>query len=120
MSFGELLADLDATVFDQLSDDRSALWSREDGQTYILAAMIDGGEKQHSPAGMPSVSAGTMVRLSAAEVAAKLNGSATQLPDRPIAGEQFTILGRRFIVHGDAWLDDASGGRDWLCAVTAA
>lgn len=120
MNFSNLLADLDATAFDQLSDDRAAVWFREDGQTFDLAAMIEGGERPMAVNQLHGFSGDTLVRLSAAEVAAKLAVSPATLPDRPMAGEQITILGRRYIFHGDAWLDAASGGRDWLCPVTPA
>lgn len=138
MSFGELLADLDATVFAHLSDDTAAVWHRAAGPTYTVAAMVEGGEKQAAPGGLPSFSSGTVIRLSAAELIAKvpdLSGLTQEQieqiapeyaeafpppPRHPVAGEQIVVLGKRYIFHGEPWLDDASDSRDWLCPATAA
>ncbi len=138
MSFGDLLADLDATAFAELSDDTAAVWYRMEGVTYTVAAMLEGGERPSNSVGLASFMAGTVVRLSAAEVASKVPDLSELLPaqiaevvpqyasifppplPRPMSGEQITVLGRRYIFHGDPWLDEASGGRDWVCPVTKA
>lgn len=138
MSFNDLLADLDATVFAELADDTAAVWFRMEGVAYTVAAILEGGERGAVAGGMPTMMAGTIVRLSAAEIAAKapdLSGLdpaqiAALIPQfadvwpaplpRPMSGERITINGRHFIFHGDPWLDEEQAGRDWICPVTRA
>lgn len=138
MSFNDFLADLDATVFAELSDDPAAIWFRMEGVAYTVAAILEGGERGTSAGGMPTMMAGVTVRLSAAEIAAKAPDPSglepPQIaalipqfaniwpapPPRPMAGERITINGRHFIFHGDPWLDEEQGSRDWICPVTRA
>lgn len=138
MSFGNLLADLDAAAFRELADDTAAIWYRMEDVFYVLAAMLEGGERGVAVGGMPTIMAGTTVRLSVAEVAAKVPDLSNLQPaqiaalvpqfanvwpaplPRPMSGERITINGRHFIFHGDPWLDEEQGGRDWICPVTRA
>lgn len=138
MSFGDLLADLDASAFADLADDTAAIWYRMEGVFYVVAAMLEGGERGAAVAGMATMMASTTVRLSAAEVASKVPDLSGLLPaqveaivpqyaniwpaplPRPMSGERITILGRHYIFHGDPWLDEDMGGRDWICPVTRA
>lgn len=111
MSFGALLADLDATAFKELADDPRSIWQPVEGDAVFLAAMLEEGERAINVAGMPGIGGAPLIRLSVAEVAAK---SAIALA----AGQRITVCGVDYVIHGDPWQDDEMGGRDWLCPVS--
>lgn len=111
MSFGSLLADLDATAFAELSDDPSAIWQTSAIGPFIVAAMLDVGERVGMLETMPHITRADMIRLSAAELAAKAPGR------KPEAGDTITVRGTVYVIHGTPRLDDEMNGRDWLCPV---
>ncbi|WP_332657357.1 head-tail joining protein [Brevundimonas sp.] len=112
MTFNALLADLDATAFAELADDTQAIWTKAGGNPFVLAAILDSGQRLTVVAQMPQVGSGELARLSAAEVAAKAG------PLKPADGDTILINGVLFTIHGQPWLDDDMNGRDWLCPVT--
>lgn len=111
MSFNDLLADLDATVFAELADDTAAVWTQAHGPAVLVAAMLDTGGRAASQRGMVSIESGQVVRLSAAEIAAKAPGK------HPEGGDTISVNGRVLVVRGEPWLDQEMNGRDWLCLV---
>lgn len=112
MSFNALLADLDATAFAELADDTAAVWTKAGGGSVTVAAMFDAGQRLALVGQMPQVASGELVRLSAAEVAAKAPGL------KPADGDTISVNGLLLTIHGQPRLDDEMNGRDWLCPVT--
>ena len=122
--WGDLITDLDATVFAELSDDPAATWSRDPLFSVVVGALLDGlgrdGAARHpraprprpGPAGIPFDDRGDAVRISVAEADARRPG------DTPQSGDRFIIAGVSFVVHGTPWRDEAHNSRDWLSPVT--
>jgi len=112
MTFNALLADLDATAFAELADDTAAIWTKPGGDPVYVAAMFDAGQRVTLIGQLPTISSGELVRLSAAEVAAKAPGK------EPADGDTISINGLLLTIHGQPRLDEEMNGRDWLCPVT--
>ena len=115
MSFNDLLADLDASVFAHLADDTAAIWGRDSGPLPV-AVMLEAGERTTVIGGMPQTTSGEVARLSVAQVRVLTEGAPA--PRQPIAGETLTINDVVFVIHGEPWLDEEMEGRDWLCPVS--
>ena len=112
MKFNDLLADLDATTFAELADDTVAIWTKAGGNGVRVAAILDTGQRLALVSQMPQIASGELIRLSAAEVAAKTGGL------KPADGDTISVNGVLFTIHGQPRLDDDMNGRDWLCPVT--
>lgn len=124
MTFNALLADLDATTFAELADDTAAVWTRAGGGSTTLAAILDAGQRLTVVSQMAQVSAGEVIRLSVAEVAAKAHRVRTAAEiaanapgPKPGDGDTLSVNGVLFTIHGQPRLDDDMNGRDWLCPV---
>lgn len=124
MSFGDLLADLDASAFAELSDDNAALWTLQDGRIVTLSVILDRAQQHGFNDGLTLVTDVAVARISVLGMAQAI--AATDDPPvagigeharRPLAGETLHIRGRLHIFHGEPWLDDDMEGRDWLCPV---
>ena len=110
--WGDLITDLDATVFAELSDDPAATWSRDPLFSVVVGAMLDRVERDGATAGTAFVDMADVVRISVAEAEARRPG------DTPQSGDRFIIAGVSFVVHGTPWRDEAHNSRDWLSPVT--
>ncbi|TAJ54053.1 MAG: hypothetical protein EPO54_01325 [Brevundimonas sp.] len=112
MSFADLMADLDATVFAELSDDPAAVWSRPLVFSTTVAALFDRVEQGGSVGGLAVIDFADVVRISVAEAELRRPGQPPQ------SGDLFIIGGVQAVVHGSPWRDTQQNGRDWLCPVS--
>lgn len=110
--FADLMADLDATVFAELSDDVSAVWTRPEVFAVTVAAMFDKVEQPAVTGGLALLDLADVVRISVAQAMSRRPG------DQPLAGDVFTVGGVVAVVHGAPWRDAQQNGRDWLCPVS--
>lgn len=110
--FGDLLVDLDATVFAELADDTTASWSRQGVFATTVAAMFDRVEQAGSISGMSMIDFADVVRISVAEAEIRRPGQP------PRSGDVFVVGGVQAVVHGEPWRDTQQNGRDWLCPVS--
>lgn len=110
--FADLMADLDATIFAELSDDTAAIWSRPNVFATTVAALFDRVEQSGSVGGIPVIDHADVVRISVAEAEIRRPGQAPQ------SGDVFVVGGVEVIVHGSPWRDSQQNGRDWLCPVS--
>lgn len=109
--FSDLVADLDHTVFAELSDDVDAAWVRPAVFTTALPAMLDQVEQAGSVGGVALLDKADVVRVSVAAVELARPGA------KPRDGDQFVVNGAALVVHGEPWRDPEVNGRDWLCPV---
>ncbi len=114
--FGQHLAALDAAVFTHLSDDRAAIWTRSDGTAIPVAVIVGSGEQTVTIGGIQTIMSGDMARLSAAELRRKTE--ALGAPGLPLQGETLTVNGVTYVLHGDAFYDEESHGRDVVCSMS--
>ena len=116
MSFHDLLADLDGAAFRDLADDTAAIWTRSDGTMIAVAVMIEVGERTVTIGGLPTIMAGEVARFSAAEL--RMKTEALYAPGLPLQGETLTVNGVTYVLHGDAYFDEAIQGRDVICPMS--
>lgn len=110
--FADLMADLDATVFAELADDTTAIWSRPGMFAETVAALFDRVEQARSIGGMSVIDFADVVRISVAEAEVRRPGQSPQ------SGDLFIVGGVQAVVHGEPWRDAQQNGRDWLCPVS--
>ena len=111
MSFADLMADVDETVFAELSDDPEAIWSRGAVFAVRLPVILDVVEQSTARAGVALIDRADVARISVAGADLVAPG------ETPRAGDVVTVNGRVFTMHGVPWRDDQVDGRDWLCPV---
>lgn len=112
MTWSDHMADLDATAFEHLSDDTAATLLRGGVVLATLPAMLDQVERPTMRHGLAQLDRADVVRISVAALEAEAPG------ERPLSGDQFTIAGALWTVHGEPWRDEEVARRDWLCPVT--
>lgn len=110
--FADLMVDLDATVFAELADDTSAIWSRPGSFATTVAALFDRVEQAGSIGNMSVIDFADVVRISVAEAEIRQPGQP------PRSGDVFIVGGVQAVVHGEPWRDAQQNGRDWLCPVS--
>lgn len=111
VGFSDLVADLDRTVFAELSDDVGAVWVRPSVFMSVLPAMLDQVEQTGAVGGIALLDKADVVRVSVGAV------ELVQAGAKPRDGDQFVVNGAVVVVHGEPWRDPEVNGRDWLCPV---
>lgn len=111
MSWNALSAELDSVAFAHLSDDPSAIWSRNGAQVGVVSIILEQVERPSRQGGMAMIEMADVARFSVAQAAEVAPGM------EPQSGDVLTVSERARVIHGQPWRDDRMDRRDWLCPV---
>lgn len=111
MTWTELTADLDAAVFEHLSDDPAATVTRGGVILAVVPVMLDRAERPAARPSFATLEREDVLRVSVAQLAAEAPGVVPQ------ADDLWLVSGRTWQAHARAWHDDQQDGHDWLIPV---